>query len=200
VGVAKLDLPAGLSLIACPFNAVGGNALSIDEVFGQSLPDSTLVYVWVPSDSVGSFITYEKVEGSWYDDNGDPRGSDPILRGEGFWVYTSVAVSNVTLAGEVPAAAAGTNRVELVPGMQIVSFGFPQQMTFGDSGLNPTQGDVINKWINGQFVTLEFNDGAWYDQFGDPVDLQFNPTEGFWYNSFSSTTNTWDQKKTYIWP
>jgi hypothetical protein len=199
VGVTKVDLPVGFSLLACPFNAVGGQGLSLDEMFGTSLPDLSAVFVYVNGTGYVSYYYY--AGDGWRDDGANPVGSSKVLRGEGFWVYTPEVVSNLALSGEVPASAVGTNRIDLVQGFQLVSFAFPQDVAVGDSGLNPRDLDVVFKYINGAYVSFYYYDGdGWRDDGANPVDLTFRPNEGFWYMSEAAATNTWEQKKTYTWP
>jgi hypothetical protein len=201
VGVTKLDLPAGFSMLACPFSAVGGQALSLDEMFGtNNVPHGSYVFLWVPG-SPGSYLMYIILDGVWYNFNsGDPSGADKILRGEGFWVYTPTPVSNLSLAGQVPDSVSGTNTVDLTVGYHLLSFAFPQEIPVSQSGLVANEGDYLFKFAGGIYTMYIYLGGGWYDfNSGDgPLDITLKPNEGFWY--YSTVANTWTQKKTYTWP
>ncbi len=200
VGVTKLNLPAGFSLIACPFNAVGGQFLTMDEMFGTSLPEGAYVYPYVVGTGYGRYVF---LDGTWFDaESGNPAGTEKIMRGEGVWVYSESAVSNFVMAGEVPASSIGTNRIHLVEGFQVLAFAFPQEMALSASGLTPSEGDYLFKWFDGNYRRYVAFDGLWYDAEvgGDPVDVVLGQNEGFLYYSTSLSTNTWNQIKTYQWP
>lgn len=199
VGVTRVNLPAGFSMIAVPFNAVGGQGLTLDQLFGTNLPDSTYVFTFVAG---SGYVNYQYIDGmGWLNDNSEPSGDSKILRGEGFWVYLYNAASNVALSGEVPASAVGTNKVDLIPGFQMISYAFPQEMAIADCGLVPHDSDYIFKFLNGGYVNYQYIDGiGWLDDNSEPVNITFKPNEGFWYLSYASGTNTWLQTKTYPWP
>lgn len=199
VGYMKVMLPAGYSLIGSPFNSVGGAPLTLNGVFGTNVVDSTYVFIYVPG---SGYVSYNYVDPTgWQDDNGVPAGDAQILRDDGFWVYAPASMT-ATIAGEVPGSSQGTNTVALVPGYQLLAFAYPATVSAASSGLNPTDSDYIFKWSTNQsYVTYQYVDPTgWQDDNGTPVDVKFGPGDGFWYYSVSSSTNTWNQVKPYVWP
>jgi len=197
VGVTKVNLPVGFSMIACPFNAVGAaQGLSLDEMFGTNLPDGATIFVY---DAVSGYVLYQYYTATgWVDDGGLPAGTSKILRGEGFWVYAPSA-ANISLAGEVPSSANGTNQIDLLNGFQLVSFSFPQEINILDSGLVPHENDTIFVYNSGGYILYQYYASmGWVDDGGLSANIIFKPNQGFWYLSYGS--NTWNQSKTYTWP
>jgi hypothetical protein len=81
----------------------------------------------------------------------------------------------------------------LVPGLQLISYPYPVQVSISQMELNPTVGDKIYKYVPGSgyggniatFQSVFIGGTAWN------VDLTFDVGEGFWYESASAGTVQW---------
>jgi len=198
VGYTKVDLSKGFSLISLPFNNVGGAAQSLDDAFGTNFIDSAAVYLYVPG--TGYLVATYFAGFGWYDDSFQPCGTNKILRGEGFWVY-SPSVTNVVLAGEVPGASNATNSIGLVSGYQLVSFAYPVSLSLTNSGLTPSDSDMILQSVGGTYQTATYFAGfGWYDDSFNPVDVTLQVGKGYWYRSAAASPTPWVQTKPYSFP
>jgi hypothetical protein len=108
----------------------------------------------------------------------------------GFWGEAPSPVESI-VAGEVYMQDAVTNN--LVPGLQLISYPYPVQVSISQMELNPTVGDKIYKYVPGSgyggniatFQSVFIGGTAWN------VDLTFDVGEGFWYESASAGTVQW---------
>jgi len=199
VGFKRLDLPAGLTLVSAPFVQVGDQVadVTLGGAFGDDTPEGTIIYLYTPG--VG-YTTYTYVDGmGWVDDFFTPGQETNVLyRGEGFWVRAPSAFTNA-VAGEVPSSLNPTNTVVLPSGLQLFSFGFPADTPVDQSGLNPTEGDIIYNYEGGTYTTYTYVDGmGWVDDLFSPVEVVFMMGEAYWYRAVSQIT--WDQTKPYTDP
>ena len=198
VGYKTIDFPSGLALVSCPFVKVGDQAsdLTIDEMFGTDAPDGTIIYLFTGT----GYKTYTWVEGdSWYDDDFNPnQGTNVLFRGEGFWVRAP-SVFSKAVTGEVPGEANPTNSIVLPAGLSLFSFGFPVDVVVGDTGLAPSDGDIIYKFQGGTYATFTYVEGdGWYDDDFNLVDVDLTMGESYWYRAGAQTA--WDQVKPYTEP
>jgi len=130
VGYQTLDITDGkLNMISVPWEAVGGGALSIQEMLNDPLgaglqggsiwldnvADADIVKVWNPAtsgykdyylyDSGGEYAGWD---GQWIDNASGQPSTDPFAKGSTFWLLSKADVGGttaVTQAGQAPAAA-----------------------------------------------------------------------------------------------
>jgi hypothetical protein len=184
VGYSK-EANDSLQINAAQFWVGAGNTTT--EVYGDQLPVGSKVYVYVPGSGYGGNIaTYQSVfiGGTAWNLEQD------LSPGVGHWVETPGAAPSIT-AGEVPLDDSVTNN--LVPGLQLISYPYPVQVSISQMELNPTVGDKIYKYVPGSgyggniatFQSVFIGGTAWN------VDLTFDVGEGFWYESASAGTVQW---------
>lgn len=190
VGYNKLDNSA-LELTSAQFYV--GEANSIDDVFGDQLPVGSKVYKYTPGSGYGGNIsTFSSVflgGTAWSVDL-------ELVPGEAFWVETPSAAPSIT-AGEVPMESSVTNNI--VPGLQLMSYPYPVEVSISDMNLTPTVGDKIYKYdpVNGYggnistFSSVFLGGTAWN------VDLVFGVGEGFWYESAAAGTVEWVEARPF---
>ncbi len=184
VGVIKVEVPAGLSLMSVPFETGDGGTHTLDSIFGNSLSDGSQVIIFEPG--VG-YKTYSFYEGyGWY--FGDsPAGETVLERGVGFWVRNKgMASVAIFMAGRVPVSE---KNIAIPAGYSIVSFAFPLDLEVDQlEGLTPVDGDRILAFENGAYITHNYYEGfGWYN--GDsPSDFKFEPGKSAWYFRRSSNT------------
>jgi hypothetical protein len=203
VGVAKVEIPEGFSLIASPFSQVGGSSLTVNEVVGTSVVDGTTLWFFMPESGIYFSYTFSLLDGGWVDDGGYYAGTNKILRGEGFWIQSLTNMS-LSLAGEVPSAnTAPTTTVTLVPGFTLFGFAYPSSTTL-TATLNATEGDTIWRYSSASGIYSSYTysplDGGWVDDGGNVADIKLNMGEGAWYQSLSESNNIWNQVRPYQWP
>ncbi len=80
LGYTKKSVPAnGLIMIANPFVNSDKNGMTIDEIFGTSIPDGTTLYVYDDR-----YTAYSYIDGiGWVDDSFGNAGGVIIPRGQG---------------------------------------------------------------------------------------------------------------------
>jgi hypothetical protein len=217
VGYVKQDLPEGFTMVAPPFSAIGGESITLGQMFGASVPGGTVVFVYVPGPGGGyvSYIYYSSV-GHWIFDDGSEEGvisdGEKLTRGEGFWVQVpSGQTLSMVASGEVPGASDGTNKIDIVQGFQILAPAYPANLMVSSNGvpmggLTPNGGDTIFQWNSGTWNSYTYYSGAglWAMEVGEEEyvypTLVLSPGSAFWYLSQASQTNTWNQTKPYAWP
>lgn len=197
VGYKNIQLTPGLSLVSCPFvDVASSSGMTIDGLLGTSMPDGSVLYMFngVSYNIYSYYLGY-----GWYDDGGNPAGTNVINPGSGFWVQVSTNCT-LTLAGSVPSVA--SNTVSIAEGLQIVGFGYPVSVTASNSVLSPVDGDVIYKFGSGAYSLYTYYAGyGWYDDGGNPANVNLETGEGFWYQRQAGGGATpWVQVKPYVWP
>jgi hypothetical protein len=178
--------------------------LTIDNVFGQSLPpDSRLYFFTPPSGPYALYLYYGAPYNGWYDEYDNPSGSIPVPRGIGFWVKVPSA-TNVSVVGEVPSAqTAATSGVDVVNGFTLFSYPYPVNRALTNSVFNTSanDGDRIYAW-DGSGYKLYLYYGApyngWYDEYDNPADLILEVGKSYWYKS--GAARRINETKPYLWP
>jgi hypothetical protein len=152
-----------------------------------------VIYKYVPgSGYVGNIATYEAVLFGGLACN----NSFDLGQGVGFWVEAPSPVESI-VAGEVYMQDAVTNN--LVPGLQLISYPYPVQVSISQMNLTPTEGDVIYKYVPGSgyvgniatYESVLFGGLAWNQ------DLTFDVGEGFWYESAAGSTVQWIEARPF---
>lgn len=195
VGYVKVTVPANtLSLIANQFINSTQADMTINEMFGTSMPDGTGLYVFENL----AYKTYNYLDGiGWLDQDFNDSGNIVIARGQGFW-FENVTGSpiSVTLAGDVPGNVFQSSTNSLPAGLKIVSSSYPVSVTLATLGVSPSDGDGIYVYNNG-YKTYNYLDGiGWLDQDFNPADdVVIDVGVGFWYET--ATSKTWVQNKPY---
>jgi hypothetical protein len=184
VGYSK-GANTGLELGSAQFFVGTGN--TVTEIFGDQLPVGSKIYKYDPvSGYVGNIATYSSVflgGTAW-----SPELS--IAPGEAYWVETAGAAPSIT-AGEVPLDDSVTNNI--VPGLQLLSYPYPVQVSISQMEFTPTVGDKIYKYdpVTGYvgnistFSTVFLGGTAW------STDITFDVGDGFWYESAAGGTVQW---------
>jgi len=88
LGYTKKNLPAnGLIMVSNPFVNSDKNDMTINEIFGTSLPDGTTLYVYD-----NGYSSYSYIDGiGWVDDFFSIADDFEFTVGCGFWYLTSTA-------------------------------------------------------------------------------------------------------------
>jgi hypothetical protein len=150
---------------------MGSGPVTVNDIFGTSVPVGTLVYSFDGT----RYQIEEFIEGEpnfW-----DP-GTNDLSRGKGFW-YKAPSAGMVSMVGDVPGSStAATTGVRLVEGFQLLSFPYPVSTSITNTVLNSVAsvGDIIYQWINGGWALSEFLEGTGWETL-----VVFQPGEGFWY-------------------
>jgi hypothetical protein len=167
--------------------------MTIDEIFGTSIPDGTELYVFNTT-----YTTYTYIDGvGWLDEASADAGSVVISRGQAFWIknVTSAPI-DITIAGNVPGNTFQSATNNLPEGFAMVSSSYPTDVTLATLGITPADGDEIYVYNNG-YATYTYIDGiGWLDEAsGDAGAVVINVGNGFWYKA--SAANQWVQSKPY---
>lgn len=188
VGYKKLTLADNkFYLMGMNFVTEGGG--SPTEVFGDSLPEGSTVYVW--DLTLGTYVLASMGPFGW-DDNG------LTLFRKGFWLYIpdyGGETYDVYLKGEVPSEAAGTILLKGNPsGMgrfTLVSLPYPISKTIGSlSGLDAVaqEGDTLYVWDGSTYLFTSRGPFGW-----ENPNLMIDFSAGFWYLSYSTTDVNWTE-------
>ena len=129
VGYVNTDLLPGFNLISNPLTAADN---SVAALFGDSLPEGTIVYKF----NGNGFDTAQFEFEEWT--NGDMT----VVPGEGMFVRVPTATT-ITFVGEVPQ---GDLSMAVPTGFSIRSSQVPQAGTIVELGYTPSEGDIIYQW------------------------------------------------------
>jgi hypothetical protein len=190
VGMVSITLTSGnYHLLQFPFQKQDGSATNVDEMFGDSLPSGTVVYLWDYVNQTYVEQTYSTRGGGW------PAELEDVNRGDAFFVFVPGTAPNpsypVVLSGEVPSTQ---KDISMVTGYNLISFPYPTDVDLINANLSPESGDQISYWENGwQTVEYSTRGGGWSDP-----EILFQPGEGFFY--FSTSNKNWQTVKPYDWP
>lgn len=190
VGVIRIDVPPGLSLVTVPMEQNDGTPHTLDSAFGSAFPANSQVLFYEPGTG---YITYRYIFGGWKKGS-EPAGSTPLPRGKGFWIknYASGPVP-LYLSGRVPKTQVSV----LLPGnggLQLTGFGFPVDLSINSiPGLAPAPNDEIIVFENNVYVTHKYLFGKWRNLMTNTESqFSFSPGVSVWYKRFGSET-TWIQ-------
>jgi hypothetical protein len=210
VGYVKAAIqPGEFSLLAQPFNSIDGDPTP-SNVFGDTLPVGSRIFVWDPVSSTYSIETYQTTTAGLppvTTTNWAPNAA-LLQPGKGFWVQISQdagSAVDVTLMGEVPAATATT--VDLVSGFTMAAVPYPVDITVEETaiGQNPTVGDRVFLWSDASqsytIVTYQTTTAGlppvtttnWV-----PSNVSIPAGSGFWYEGSSARSPS--VTKPYDWP
>jgi hypothetical protein len=194
VGYVKLTVPSNsFSMVAGQFINTSQEDMTIDELFGTSLPDGTELYVFDMA-----YTTYTYADGiGWLDEAFGDAGSVVISRGQAVWIKNITGSPiDIFVAGNVPGNDFPNATNNLPEGFAMVSGSYPTDVTLATLGITPADGDEIYVYNNG-YTTYTYADGiGWLDEaFGDAGSVVINVGNGFWYKG--SATNQWVQSKPY---
>lgn len=196
VGYVKIDIPAGGSWVqvATPFDASTGEPMTLDQVFGDRLPENTEIQFRTGS----GYDVFTYLLGEWRNESLDPNGDYQMPRGNGCWLKTpnGTEAMELIVAGTVPEQ--GPHTVTLAVGYSIFGFGFPTETSIGEAGLNPNEGDTIQKVVPGSGYTVwTYLLDSWRDENLQPVNFTFQPGKAYWYYNAGGGSLTWHQPKLY---
>lgn len=196
VGYIKLDVLANdLKLMSIPFTQVGGAPHTLDTAF-RNVRDGTEIHVFVRGtpDKWFSFTYYGDL--GWVDEDFNPAGGFQLNRGSGFWLKNvSPEVLSLVVNGEVLVA---DNNVPLLPGVQLVSYGFPTEADLATYGpQNPSDSDELFVHQGGvSWVSYTYYQSlGWVDEDFNPVSVTLTPLSAYWYKA--AAQNTWLQIKNF---
>lgn len=176
------------------------------------------IYIWDPS-LPGYKIYGQDVDNEFYDviNGGSAVTSEIMTAGTAFWMRSAASqgvTNQVTLMGEV--VAAPTQIVDIVEGLQLISYGFSSDLTlqgseFVNSGANLATvkggagaADKVYVWKPGVGFEIYAPDetGTWYnlDEWKvTPADVNIELGNGFWFLRRTGTgTFPWTETNKYL--
>ena len=173
--------------------------VTVAGLFGDQLPESTLLYLW--NRSSATYNTLMKTRrGGW----GMP-GTTRVARGEGFWIRVpGTAVSNeypVRLIGQIPdRMTAPSTVVQNITGVNMLGFPYPVQEKWTNTDIaKKTPGSsTLYLWDQSNQVYMVYSKsarGSWGSMMSNVV---LNPGQGFWLRN--TDTFDWVESKPYTWP
>ena len=200
VGYVKVTVAYNsLYLVTVPYLQIDGSGNTLENIFGDQLPDFSTVHLW---------------NGAGYDSHlylGGGAFTTPgvaIPQSAGLWIDTSTAPPgadvDVFILGEVPGSNNGsdTNTVTGLPGSGIELVGFPYPVTadLATAGLIGTLPDftTIHQWTGGSYASALYLGGG---AFTGPVVVA--PGEGFWLDTTTALPGgawDWTETKPYAYP
>lgn len=195
VGVIRLDVPAGLSLVSVPMEQNDGSAHTLDSVFGSALPADSQVIMFVPG---SGYLTYQYSSRRGWRIGDQSAGSTELARGKGFWVRnTGSNTVTLYLSGKVPKSQV---QIGLLGNgnLQLTSFSFPLNLFIQNineqGGLTPASDDEIIVFQGGAFQVHKYSTRAkaWRDSTGGTSQLIIQPGQAIWYRRVGQST-TWTQ-------
>lgn len=183
-------------MLAHNFKDINGGVVTVTNLIGNQVPNSSALIIWDPSAQAYRFET--RIAGAW-----DP-GTNPIAPGRGFWLRVPPsAASNiysVYLMGEVPDKfTLPTNSQPVLPGFNMVGHPYPVTIPFTSTvlAINGRNTDSAIFW-DPATQSYHFETrvaGAW-----DPGTNVLQPGQGFWYRSTRTSNIVWQEVKPYTWP
>ncbi len=187
VGVIKVVVPPGLSLMSVPMERDDGSTHTLDSVFGSALADESEVMIYVS----GRYVSYVYFAGMWLNENFEEAGATLLGRGQGFWISNPLSESkSVYVRGKVPVSQI---EVSLPTGLAMVGFGFPLVREINSAaGIVPSDEDEIYFFQEGRFVSFIYFGGEWLDEEYNVATVTFNPCVGAWYWRKGQETS-WEQ-------
>ena len=203
IGYIKKELPAGGKLISLSvplFSMTEGSNVFGRTSFAQEAPNGSFVYFWNTTNQVWVGGT-KSTKGVW----AALQSNYVIQAGEGFFLKSptnSVAATEITIAGEVPALASQTRAVMGGFNLGTVANPYPADFKFGESDLakNAANGSFVYFWNETNQVWVggtKSTKGVW-------AALQSNyvvkATEGFFLKSSNAASWVWTNAKPYTWP
>lgn len=201
VGYVKVEVPAsGFKLVSTPFVNLDGSEQTIDDIFGDSIPDSSTVFIW--SVATQTYEVYTFIDGlGWVDNLANEAGDTVVARGDGVWFQNpESAAQELFIMGEVPGQALDEEDISIPAAFRLFSFAFPAEMNIEDTDLVPADSDTIYEWLDSQaYAVYTYIDGlGWVDNLANEVDIILQPGRAYWYQS--GTSQTWTQSRPYTWP
>ena len=203
IGYIKKQLPAGGKMInlAVPlFSMTEGSNVFGRTSFAQEAPNGSFVYFWNPTNQVwvgGGKST----KGVW----AAGQSNYVIKAGEGFFLQSptnSVAATEITIAGEVPALSTQTRSISGGFNLGTVGNPYPADFKFGSSDLakNAANGSFVYFWNETNQVWVgggKSSKGVWASGQSNYV---VKATEGFFLQTSNATSWVWTNAKPYTWP
>ncbi len=203
LGYIKKTLPPGGKMIC--LNLPLDSMSEASNVFGrtsiaQEVPNGTTVSFWDESKQ-----TWDKglknSKGVW-----TPASSNYTIKvGESFFLMSptnSAQPIELTIAGEVPAAATSVRQIAGNSRLGTVGNPYPTSFKFGDSDLAKyaANGSTVSFWDEDKQTWdkgLKNSKGVW-----PPASSNYvvKPTEGFFLQAGNATSWTWTNAKPYTWP
>jgi hypothetical protein len=189
VGMVKLTLERGkTSIVHNPFDD-GNTSGTVEDVFGDLLPNGTSVYFWKTTQDGYDIATYGR--GAW--DNGDIV----LVRGKAMFVSipdsAAEASYDIVVSGSVPDGLdALTTSVQLVPGFTLTAFPYPMPVKVVDANIPAQNGDTIFFWDGSSWEIVTYGRGAW-----DSDTAEFEPGKGFYYRSADLSPKNWSAQRPY---
>ena len=201
IGYIKKELPGSNKLICLTiplFSMTEGSNVFGRTSMAQEAPNGSWVYFW---DTVNQ--TWQggvrSTKGAWA-----PGQSNYVIKaGEGFFLKsTNATVTEITIAGEVPALASQTRAIAGAANLGTVGNPYPADFKFGDSDLakNAVNGSWVYFWdqINQTWQGgVKSTKGAWAPGQSNYV---VKATEGFFLKTSNATSWVWTNAKPYTWP
>ena len=193
-GFSKQDVGAAeFRIVAHQFALGDESRVTIDEAFGDTLPDGSGVYIW---DGV-SYSIYTYFAPIWYDATWGDASNVTIDRGDAVWAKNAGTVdTDVLFSGDVPVSGFTTN--SLIAGYNMLANPYPTSTTLSelDLSLNPANGDSVLLFDGTTYLVYTYYAPIWYDAaWGDASAVVIPVGSGFWYNA--ATARDWIVVKPY---
>ena len=167
VGYSKITAVGGeLSLVAVNFETGG---LTVNDIFGASLPNLSTVYVW------------DKVSNTYVSSTRGRAGFSPdrtIVNGDAMWVLAAGTASNeVIFSGEVDTSLVRTNTLD---GVDAIGLGYPVAVNFEDTSLASEAPNLstLNIWNGSSYNTYTKGRAGW-----GAGGVTIGVSEAFWINT-----------------
>lgn len=203
LGYIKKTLPPGGDMIC--LNLPLDSMVEGSNVFGrtsiaQEVPNGTTVSFW-DIDSQRWMSGLKNTKGVWA-----PASSNYTIRvGEGFFLMSptnSTQPIELTIAGEVPAAATSVRQITGNSRLGTLGNPYPTSFKFGDSDLAKyaANGSTVAFWdeTKQQWASgLKNTKGVWAPASSNYI---VKATEGFFLQSGNATAWAWTNAKPYTWP
>ncbi len=194
VGMVRVDLNRGdFTMVSFPFENSGDGSMTINELFGDSLPSSSIVYSWDVVEQ-GYITSIFGTRTGW--SNGDVE----VDRKMGFYIFIPTNAPNpdytITFSGEVPGGVdAEITVIPLLEGFNFVAFPYPVSKQLSETGLDDIvqSGDFVYFWNGSEWIS-----SSWGTRTGWTNNFTIDPGQGFFFRT--SASRNWTQSKPYLWP
>ena len=186
VGYSKQTAPGNgaFKIISNQFIADDEVGATLDEAFGDSLPENTELYAW--DGGAYKIYAYFGWNGGWTDATSfAPAGTNVIERGNSLWVKNVDLVdAEVLVSGNVPVSSSTTN--VLHDGFSLVSNPYPSAVRLDDLNISPEENDEIYLYDGTYTIYAYFGwNGGWTDatSFAPAGTVEIPVGVGFWYKT-----------------
>ena len=155
--------------------------------WGVDLPDGFTVYKSVRDQNnnfTWSIYTYDLLLGGWTIDQNDTNAV--VSHGESVFIYNPSTQFDLVVVGEIVSFSTAS----IKSGFNLMS---SKSLKVGGissvHGLSPNNGDIIYKFVNGNWSVHTFEDGE--EPSWQPTEPSISPNDGFYYQTI--TPFNWNQ-------